>query len=39
MGELFLYTKNATIQKSNGKQAPVVYGKNLDRIPLTRIKQ
>jgi uncharacterized caspase-like protein len=39
MGELFLYTKNATIQKSNGQQAPVVYGKNLDRIPLTRIKQ
>ena len=39
MGELFLYTKNATIQKSNGEQAPVVYGKNLDRIPLTRIKK
>jgi uncharacterized caspase-like protein len=39
MGELFLYTKNSTTQKSNGKQAPVVYGKNLDRIPLTRIKQ
>jgi hypothetical protein len=38
MGELFLYTKNATTQKSNGEQVPVVYGKNLDRIPLTRIK-
>jgi hypothetical protein len=39
MGELFLYTKNATAQKSNGEQVPVIYGKNLDRIPLTRIKK
>ena len=39
MGELFLYTKNETIQKSNGAQVPVVYGKNLDRIPLTRLKR
>jgi hypothetical protein len=39
MGELFLYTKTATTQKSNGQQIPVVYGKNLDRIPLTRIKK
>jgi len=39
MGELFLYTKNATTQKSNGDQVPVIYGKNLDRIPLTRIKK
>ena len=38
MGELFLYTKNAVSAKSNGKQVPVVYGKNLDRIPLARIR-
>ena len=39
MGELFLYTKNATVQKSNGTQVPVVYGKNLNMIPLTRLKK
>lgn len=39
MGELFLYTKNATAQKSNGSQVPVVYGKNLNLIPLARIKK
>jgi hypothetical protein len=39
MGELFLYTKNETVRSSNGKQVPVVYGKNLNMIPLTRLKQ
>ena len=39
MGELFLYTKNNVTSKSNGSQIPVVYGQNLDRIPLTRIKR
>lgn len=39
MGELFLYTKSAVTAKSGGVQIPVVYGKNLDRIPLTRIKR
>jgi hypothetical protein len=39
MGELFLYTKNATAQKSNGNQVPVVYGKNLNLIPLTRLRK
>jgi hypothetical protein len=38
MGELFLYTKNETARNSNGAQVPVVYGKNLDLIPLTRLK-
>ena len=38
MGELFIYTKKETAQRSNGKQVPVVYGKNLDRIPLTRLR-
>jgi uncharacterized caspase-like protein len=38
MGELFLYTKNATTQKSVGSQVPVVYGKNLNKIPLTHLK-
>jgi uncharacterized caspase-like protein len=39
MGELFIYTKNATSAKSGGRQVPVIYGQNLDRIPLTRIKK
>ena len=39
MGELFLYTKNNVTEKSNGRQIPVVYGQNLERIPLTRIKK
>lgn len=38
MGELFFYTKNNVTQKSNGSQVPIVYGQNLERIPLTRIK-
>jgi hypothetical protein len=38
IGELFIYTKNKTAQRTNGKQIPVVYGKNLDRIPLTKLK-
>jgi len=39
MGELFLYTKNNVTSKSNGSQIPVVYGQNLDKIPLTKIKR
>ena len=39
MGELFIYTKNIVSQKSNGMQVPVVYGVNLDRIPLAKIKK
>lgn len=39
MGELFFYTKNNVTQKSNGSQVPIVYGQNLERIPLTRIKR
>jgi hypothetical protein len=37
MGELFLYTKNEVTAKSAGAQIPVVFGKNMDRIPLARI--
>ncbi|MBP7506680.1 MAG: caspase family protein [Prolixibacteraceae bacterium] len=39
MGELFVYTKQAVEKKSNSKQVPVIYGKNLDKIPLTKIKR
>jgi len=37
--ELFIYTKNIVSQKSSGSQVPVIYGVNLDRIPLARIKK
>jgi hypothetical protein len=39
MGELFIYTKNAVSQASQGNQVPVIYGVNLDRIPLARIRK
>jgi hypothetical protein len=39
MGELFFYTKNNVTEKSNGSQIPIVYGQNLDKIPLTKIKR
>ncbi|HCY43685.1 MAG TPA: hypothetical protein DHV48_20520 [Prolixibacteraceae bacterium] len=39
MGELLLYTKKEVSIKSGGSQIPVVYGRNLDRIPLARIKR
>jgi hypothetical protein len=37
-GELFVYTRNAVVNQSNGKQSPVIIGKNLDKIPLCRLK-
>lgn len=37
-GELFLYTRTRVNAQSNGKQVPVIYGKNIDRIPLSKIK-
>jgi hypothetical protein len=39
MGELFFYTKNNVTAQSGGSQIPVVYGQNLDKIPLTKIKR
>jgi hypothetical protein len=39
VGELFIYTKNIVSQKSYGSQVPVIYGVNLDRIPLAKIKR
>lgn len=39
MDELFLYTKKNVSEKSNGGQVPVISGKNLNRMPLTRIKR
>lgn len=37
VGELFLYTKQAVTQRSNGKQVPVVFGNNLYKIPISRV--
>jgi uncharacterized caspase-like protein len=39
MDELFVYTKKNVSEKSNGKQVPVIHGKNLNRMPLSRIKR
>jgi hypothetical protein len=37
-GELFVYTRTRVTERSGGKQVPVIYGQNIDRIPLSRIK-
>lgn len=37
--ELFLYTRNRVSQQSRGDQVPVIFGQNLNRIPLSRIKR
>jgi hypothetical protein len=37
--ELFIYTKNSVVQMSNGNQVPVIFGANLNRIPLARVKR
>lgn len=37
-GELFLYTRTKVNAASNGSQIPVVFGQNLNSIPLSRIK-
>lgn len=39
VGELFLYTKQAVTQRSNGAQVPVVFGNNLYKIPISRVKR
>lgn len=38
-GELFIYTKRRVSEESGGKQVPVIFGQNLDRIPLSKIKK
>jgi hypothetical protein len=37
-GELFVYTRKAVAEKSNGSQIPAVIGQNLNRIPLCKLK-
>lgn len=37
-GELFLYTKKKVSEHTNNSQIPVIYGINLDKIPLAKIK-
>lgn len=37
-GELFLYTRSKVSEQSKGAQIPVIFGKNLNRIPLSRVK-
>jgi hypothetical protein len=37
-GEVFVYTRNRVVEQSGGKQIPVIYGQNIDRIPLSKIK-
>ncbi len=37
-GELFLYTKNKVAIHTSNDQIPVIYGVNLNKIPLTKVK-
>jgi len=37
-GELFMYTKNKVSDHTANKQIPVIYGVNLNKIPLTKVK-
>ena len=37
-GELFMYTKNKVSDHTSNKQVPVIYGVNLNKIPLTKVK-
>jgi hypothetical protein len=39
VAELFLYTQNKVYSYSGGKQTPIIFGQNLNRIPLARIKR
>ncbi len=38
MGELFVYTKRAVSSYTRNDQIPIIFGKDLERIPLSRIK-
>jgi hypothetical protein len=37
-GELFMYTKNNVSSHTSNSQIPVIYGVNLNKIPLTKVK-
>ena len=37
-GELFMYTKNKVANHTSNEQIPVIYGVNLNKIPLTKVK-
>jgi hypothetical protein len=37
-GELFMYTKNKVANHTSNSQIPVIYGVNLNKIPLTKVK-
>jgi len=37
-GELFVYTRDAVYNQSAGRQAPVIIGQQLNRIPLSKIR-
>jgi hypothetical protein len=37
-GELFMYTKNKVSSHTSNEQIPVIYGVNLNKIPLTKVK-
>jgi uncharacterized caspase-like protein len=37
-GELFMYTKNKVSDHTSNKQIPVIYGVNLNKIPLTKVR-
>jgi uncharacterized caspase-like protein len=39
VGELFQYVKESVARQSNNEQVPVIYGKNLNMIPMARIKK
>lgn len=37
--EAFLFTKTMVLKKTQGKQIPFIYGKNLDRMPMARVRK
>ena len=39
VGELFIYTKNNTVKRSKGGQVPIIFGNQLEKIPLAKIQK
>jgi hypothetical protein len=37
--EAFLFTKTMVLKKTHGEQIPFIYGKNLDKMPMARIRK
>lgn len=37
--EAFLFTRNMVVKKTMGKQTPFIFGKNLEKMPLARIRK